>query len=458
NTGGKTVTLKTLGLFTLMGQSGLHIPAGTGSQLAIFREVYADIGDEQSIEQNLSTFSAHMTNTVRILDEADENSLILFDELGAGTDPVEGAALAMAILSRLHRQGIRTVATTHYSELKVYALSTEGVENASCEFNVTTLRPTYRLLIGVPGKSNAFAISQKLGLRDEIIEEAKEFIGEQDEAFEDVISNLEAQRLQLEADQKEAARLRGEVDKLQKELSEKQRQLNEQRDNILRKAREEARDILQEAKNSADKAIRNLNKQGIRITKEMEQERGELRNKLTETDKKLANNPKKKKVKKASDPKDFHIGDAVHVISLNLNGTVSTLPNAKGNLMVQMGILRSQVNISDLELLQEETVAFEGKQTRSTASQIKMSKSTSVTGELNLIGKTVDEAIPELDKYLDDAYLAHMPSVRIIHGRGTGTLKAAVQSFLRKDRHRVAKYRGGEFDEGGYGVTIVEFK
>ncbi|MCD8330845.1 MAG: endonuclease MutS2 [Lachnospiraceae bacterium] len=457
NTGGKTVTLKTLGLFTLMGQSGLHIPAASGSQLGIFHEVFADIGDEQSIEQNLSTFSAHMTNTVRILEAADEHSLVLFDELGAGTDPTEGAALAMAILQRLHRRGIRTVATTHYSELKVYALSTPGVENASCEFDVATLRPTYRLLIGVPGKSNAFAISRKLGLMEEVIEEAQASIGQQDEAFEDVISSLEAQRIQLEKDQKEAARLRDEAERLQQETARKQSRLDEQRDAVLRKAREEARDILQEAKNSADKAIRNLNKQGVRVTREMEAERSQLRDKMDENNKKLAGT-QKKRVHKTSAPEDFRIGDAVHVISLNLDGTVSSLPNAKGNLTVQMGILRSQVNIRDLELLQEQTVSFDGKKTKSTASQIKMAKSAAVSGELNIIGKTVAEAIPELDKYLDDAYLAHMPSVRIIHGRGTGTLKAAVQSFLRKDKHRVASYRGGEFGEGSYGVTVVEFK
>lgn len=457
NTGGKTVTLKTLGLFTLMGQSGLHIPAAAGSRLGIFHEVFADIGDEQSIEQNLSTFSAHMTNTVGILEAADEHSLVLFDELGAGTDPTEGAALAMAILQRLHRRGIRTVATTHYSELKVYALSTPGVENASCEFDVATLRPTYRLLIGVPGKSNAFAISRKLGLMEEVIEEAQASIGQQDEAFEDVIAGLEAQRIQLEKDQREAARLRDEAERLQQETARKQSRLDEQRDAVLRKAREEARDILQEAKNSADKAIRNLNKQGVRVTREMEAERSQLRDKMDENNKKLAGN-QKKRVHKTAAPEDFRIGDAVHVISLNLDGTVSSLPNAKGNLTVQMGILRSQVNIRDLELLQEQTVSFDGKKTKSTASQIKMSKSAAVSGELNLIGKTVAEAIPELDKYLDDAYLAHMPSVRIIHGRGTGTLKAAVQSFLRKDKHRVASYRGGEFGEGGYGVTVVEFK
>ncbi len=457
NTGGKTVTLKTVGLFTLMGQAGLHVPAAPGTKLAIFREVFADIGDEQSIEQNLSTFSSHMTNTVRILKAADKYSLVLFDELGAGTDPVEGAALAMAILKKLHRAGIRTIATTHYSELKVFALSTEGVENASCEFDVATLRPTYRLLIGIPGKSNAFSISRKLGLMEDIISEAAESIGEQDEALEDVISDLEDRRVRLEKDRAEAARLRAEVENLKKELDEKQKRLHEQRESYLRKAREEAREILQEAKNSADKAIRNLNKQGIRITGEMEAERAGLRQKIDENEKKLSDGVRKK-VKKAAKPGDFKIGDAVHVISLNLNGTVSTLPNAAGEVTVQMGILRSTVSVKDLELLQEADVTYEGKKQSTGSGQIRMGKSFSVSPEINLIGKTVDEAIPELDKYLDDAYLARLPQARVIHGRGTGTLRQAIQSFLRKDRSRVASYRTGEYNEGGNGVTVVTFK
>ncbi len=455
NTGGKTVSLKTIGLFTLMGQAGLHIPAAAGSRLGVFRDVFSDIGDEQSIEQSLSTFSAHMTSIVRILKSADENSLVLFDELGAGTDPTEGAALAMAILSRLHRRGIRTVATTHYSELKIYALSAPGVENASCEFNVETLRPTYRLLIGIPGKSNAFAISQKLGLPEEIIEEAKEAIGQQEEAFEDVISDLDSQRRMLEQEKAEAKRLRDEAEKLQKDLASKQDRLNEQRDKVLREAREEARTILQQAKDSADKAIRDLHKRGMLVDKNLERQRSGLREQIAGLDAGLS----KKKAKSAqhNQAKDFHIGDAVRVLSLNLNGTVSTLPNAKGDLFVQMGILRSQVNISDLELLPDDGVSVKGKKHYSGSSQIKMSKSAGVRPELNIIGKTVDEALPELDKYLDDAYLAHLPQVRIIHGRGTGALKKAVTNFLRTYKH-VAKYRPGEFDEGGYGVTVVEFK
>lgn len=455
NTGGKTVSLKTIGLFTLMGQAGLHIPAAAGSKLGVFQEIFSDIGDEQSIEQSLSTFSAHMTNIVRILKQADENSLVLFDELGAGTDPTEGAALATAILSRLHRRGIRTVATTHYSELKIYALSTEGVENACCEFDVETLRPTYRLLIGVPGKSNAFAISQKLGLPAEIIEEAKESIGKQEEAFEDVISDLDAQRRILEQEKQEAGRLRAEAEKLQKELSGKQERFNEQKDRVLREAREEARNILQQAKDSADKTIRTLHKRGIQIDKDLEAQRSGLREQISGLEQGLSRKPQKPK--KPNEAKDFKIGDAVHVLSLNLNGTVSTLPNSKGELFVQMGILRSQVHLSDLELLPDDGNFSDGKKHYTGAGSIKMSKSSAIRPELNLIGKTVDEALPELDKYLDDAYLAHLPQVRIIHGRGTGALKRAVQNFLRTYKH-VAKYRPGEFDEGGYGVTVVEFK
>jgi len=455
NTGGKTVTLKTIGLFTLMGQAGMHIPAGDGSELAVFRQVFSDIGDEQSIEQSLSTFSSHMTNIVQILKEADEHSLVLFDELGAGTDPTEGAALATAILSSLHRRGIRTAATTHYSELKVFALSSEGVENACCEFDVATLRPTYRLLIGVPGKSNAFAISLKLGLSAAVIEEAKDLIGKQDEAFEDVIADLETQRLQLERDQKEAGRLRAEVEALQRQLEDKQNKLTDQRNKILHQAKEEARGILQEAKDTADRAIRNMNKKGMSVSREIEAERGSLRSRLSE----LENGLSMPSQKAASVPKsqELHIGDAVHVLSMNLNGTVSTLPNAKGDLFVQMGILRSQVNISDLELLPEEPDFADGKKAKGSAGQLKMSKSFSVATEINLIGMRVDEAMPELDKYLDDAYLAHLPAARIIHGRGTGALKSAVQTMLRKNKH-IAKYRSGEYAEGGNGVTVVEFK
>lgn len=456
NTGGKTVSLKTTGLFTLMGQAGLHIPAMDGSELGIFEEVYADIGDEQSIEQSLSTFSSHMTNTVGILEKADENSLVLFDELGAGTDPTEGAALAMSILTYLHNIGARTMATTHYSELKIFALSTEGVSNACCEFDVETLRPTYRLLIGIPGKSNAFAISSKLGLPEFIIERAREFIGTKDESFEDVISSLEDSRIAIEREREETRRLKEDAEKLQKRLDEKNAKIDSAKDKILREANEKARTILQEAKDYADETIRKYNKWSNEggLGKEMEKERGELRKRLGDTDSNLA--LKAKKNKKKQTPADFRIGDSVFVLSLNLKGTVSTLPNAKGDLFVQMGILRSQVNVSDLELLEEETIKAPGL-IRTDSGKIRISKVMSISPELNIVGKRVDEAMPIVDKYLDDAYLSHLPQVTIIHGRGTGALRDAVHAHLKRTKY-VKSYRIGEFGEGDHGVTIVEFK
>ncbi len=456
NTGGKTVSLKTVGLFTLMGQAGLHIPAFDGSELGVFEEVYADIGDEQSIEQSLSTFSSHMVNTVSIIKEANYRSLVLFDELGAGTDPTEGAALAMSILSYLHKKQIRTMATTHYSELKIFALSTEGVENACCEFDVETLRPTYRLLIGIPGKSNAFAISSKLGLPDYIITDAKERIGEKEQSFEDVISDLEKSRVTMEKDQEEIARYKEEVERLKKKLEQKNERIDEAKEKILRRANEEAREIIQEAKDFADESIRKYNKwmKDGSMNREMEKQRSELRDKLNSTESKLA--LKGQKAKKQHKASDFKIGDAVRVLSMNLNGTVSSLPNDKGDLFVQMGILRSQVNIKDLELIDEPVIT--GPNMKKTGSgQIKMAKTAYISPELNLIGKLVDEALPILDKYLDDAYLAHLPQVTIIHGRGTGALRNAVHNHLKKTRY-VKSYRVGGFGEGDHGVTIVEFK
>lgn len=456
NTGGKTVSLKTIGLFTLMGQAGLHIPAFERSELAVFDNVFADIGDEQSIEQSLSTFSSHMSNIVSILRDATLDSLVLFDELGAGTDPTEGAALAISILDHLHRQGIRTMATTHYSELKVYALSTDGVENACCEFDVESLRPTYRLLIGIPGKSNAFAISSRLGLPDFLIEEAKKQLSAQDESFEDVISELEHSRVTLEKEQEEIKQYKEEIRKLRDALQKKQDRIDEQKEKILKKANEQANAILQEAKEYADETIKNFHKfgkEGI-SAKEMEAERARLREKIKSTeDRTQAKTSKpKKKVKAAS----LHIGDKVRVLSLNLEGTVSTLPNAKGDLFVQMGILRSQVNVSDLEYIGE-AAQFQTKGSVSGSGRIKMSKSASVGTEINLIGMTVDEALSHLDKYLDDAYLAHVPSVRIVHGKGTGALRNAVQQHLRRCKY-VKNWRLGTFGEGDAGVTIAEFK
>lgn len=460
NTGGKTVSLKTVGLFTLMGQAGLHIPAFDHSELSVFHEVFADIGDEQSIEQSLSTFSAHMTNTVSILKEADDRSLVLFDELGAGTDPTEGAALAIAILSNLHRRGSRVMATTHYSELKVFALSTPGVENGCCEFDVETLRPTYRLLIGVPGKSNAFAISQKLGLSQDIIEEAKTHLTKQDEDFEDLLADLEQKRVTIEQERDQINSYKEEIRELKQRLESKQEKLDLSRDKILREANEQARNILQEAKDYADTTIRNFQKYGKAAgvsAKDMEKERGKLREKMSTVDKKLsAKNAAPKKSHKQLTAKDLHIGDSIKVLSLNLKGTVSTLPDAKGNLFVQMGILRSQVNIRDLEKL-DDTVITGGNFSKTGSGKIKMSKSASVSTEINLLGKTVDEAVAELDKYLDDASLAHLTSVRVVHGKGTGALRAGIHQYLKRQKH-VKSYRLGAFGEGDAGVTIVELK
>lgn len=458
NTGGKTVTLKTVGLFTLMGQAGLHIPAGDRSELSVFTEVFADIGDEQSIEQSLSTFSSHMKSIVYILGHADENSLCLFDELGAGTDPTEGAALAIAILRFLHDRGIRSMATTHYSELKLFALSADFVENACCEFDVETLSPTYRLLIGIPGKSNAFAISSKLGLSDDIIEAAKATISEDSEHFEDVISNLETSRVKMERDRAELDEKIARFEAERKALDEKVQRLNDSRDRILREANEEARDILAEAKEYADETIRIMQKTGTNISmKDLEARRQGVRGKMDDKNSKLA---KKKDDKEAAglNPKDLALGEMVKIVSSGLKGTVSSLPDAKGNLFVQCGIIRSQANIKDLVKVNEQTISAPGlSRNMSQAGKIKMSKAMNVSYEINLIGKNVDDALAALDKYLDDAYLSHMAQVRVVHGKGTGTLRSAVQSHLKKCKY-VKSYRAGEHGEGDAGVTIVEFK
>ena len=457
NTGGKTVSLKTVGLFTLMGQAGLHIPALDRSELAVFEEVYADIGDEQSIEQSLSTFSSHLTNIVSFLKHVNEHSLVLFDELGAGTDPTEGAALAIAILNHLHQRGIRTMATTHYSELKVYALSTPGVENACCEFDVETLRPTYHLLIGIPGKSNAFAIAGKLGLPDYIIEEAKTHLTEQDESFEDLLTDLEASKRTIQKEQEEISAYKRELARLEEETRKKREKLEEQKERILREANEKAHAILADAKETADETMRNFHKFGKEniSAAEMEKERERLRKKMEATRSSLQmETAKPKKQHKAS---DFKPGESVKVLSMNLTGTVTSLPDAKGNLTVQMGILRSQVHISDLEII-EEKPAYSAVKTRQTGKgKVKMSKSLSVSPEINLLGKTVDEAIAELDKYLDDAYLAHLSSVRIVHGKGTGALRSGIHQYLRRQKH-VKSFRLGAFGEGDSGVTIAEIK
>ena len=481
NTGGKTVSLKTVGLFTLMGQAGLHIPAWEGSELAVFDEVFADIGDEQSIEQSLSTFSAHMTNIVSILQQADSRSLCLFDELGAGTDPTDGAALAIAVLSFLHNMKCRTMATTHYSELKVFALTTPGVENACCEFSVETLQPTYRLLIGIPGKSNAFAISKKLGLPDFIIEDAKSHLEAKDESFEDLLASLETSRVTIEKEQEEIRSYKEEIAQLKSRLTQKEERLDERKDKLIRNASEEAQRILREAKETADQTIREINRLASEsgVGKELEAQRAKLREQIKKTDDKLA--VKAKGPSQPISPKKLKIGDGVKVLSMNLKGTVSTLPDAKGDLFVQMGILRSRVNIRDLELIREDDISAtlgdgssrtyggtaagskakktfsQAKGNGSGSGQIRMSKSFSVGTEVNLIGMTTDEAVPAMEKYLDDAYLAHMPSVRVVHGRGTGALKNACHKRLRQLKY-VKDFRLGEFGEGGTGVTIVTFK
>ena len=458
NTGGKTVSLKTVGLLTIMGQAGLHIPAGDRSELAVFEEVFADIGDEQSIEQSLSTFSSHMTNIVKILDKADDRSLCLFDELCSGTDPTEGAALAISILNRLHMYGSVTMATTHYSELKVYALSTDGIENACCEFNVETLSPTYRLLIGIPGKSNAFAISQKLGLSNEIIDDAKNRISDKDVDFEDVIANLENSRQTIEKEQLEIKKYKSEIENLKKQLENKQEKLDKSRDKIIRQANEEAYNILKEAKDLADETIRNFNKygKGQAPISQMEKERTNIGSKLSEKEKKLSGLNKKEVKQNHKAPKKLRIGDSVIVLSMNLKGTVHTLPNAKGDLYVQMGILRSLVNINDLVLVDEEAPAKK-KFGSSSGSKIKMNKAMNISSEINLIGKRADEAIALLDKYLDDAYLTHLTSVRVVHGKGTGALRNAVHAHL-KGLRIVKEYHLAEYGEGDAGVTIVTFK
>lgn len=458
NTGGKTVSLKTVGLLTLMGQSGLHIPASERSELGIFDEVFADIGDEQSIEQSLSTFSSHMVNIIRILEQVNDRSLVLFDELCAGTDPTEGAALAISILSKLHLYGARIMATTHYSELKVYALSTPGVENACCEFDVATLSPTYRLLIGIPGKSNAFAISEKLGLPSDLITDAKGRISKSEGDFEDLIADLEKSRSTIEREQLEINHYKAEIESLKEKLEQKQERLDSSRDKILREANEQAYNILKEAKDVADETIRNFNKYGKAgaPVSEMEKERTKLRGKMDKAAQKMSEQ-KKASVPNHNVPKKLRIGDSVKVISMNLKGTVHSLPNAKGDLYVQMGILRSLVNINDLILLEEDAAPGTKKFQKTSAGKIKMSKSASVSTEINLIGKTTDEAIPLLDKYLDDAYLAHLPSVRIVHGKGTGALRNAVQAHLKRLKY-VKSFHLGEFGEGDAGVTIAEFK
>lgn len=462
NTGGKTVALKTIGLLSLMGQAGLFIPAKDASELSIFDNIYADIGDEQSIEQSLSTFSSHMKNIVEILHEADEKSLCLFDELGAGTDPIEGAALAISVLSDLHARKVRSVATTHYSELKVYALQEEGVENACCEFDVDTLRPTYRLLIGIAGKSNAFAISSKLGLPSYIIDDAKSRISKKDESFEDVLTELENNRVIIENEKAEIEKLKREIELLKKDYENRQKKLLESKDKIIREATEEAREILQDAKNTADTAIRDLMKKENRgDIRSMERNRTKLREKIDNTNSKVSITSSTVN-KKKNKPSDFKLGEDVRIISLNMEGTINSLPDSKGNLYVLCGIMRMQAKMDDIEFIDKPDIIVKDMKFKSgdlskKSHQKSLSKASSISMEINLLGKMVDEAIAELDKYLDDAYLSHLSSVRIVHGKGTGALRNAVHNYLKNVSY-VSSYRLAEYGEGDAGVTIVEFK
>ena len=471
NTGGKTVTLKTIGLFELMGMAGLHIPAGDRSEIALFDEVYADIGDEQSIEQSLSTFSSHMTTIVDILKDVNESSLCLFDELGAGTDPTEGAALAISILNYLHERGIRAVATTHYSELKVYAMNTPGVTNASCEFNVETLQPTYRLLIGVPGKSNAFAISKKLGLPDDIIDAAREQLSQETQNMEDILADLEEKRVKIQREQDEITSLKESIAKEQKQLRNKEKLLDERREKILEKANEEARDILADAKKKADEAISELRKTGRGgDMASMERTRSALREQVSKKNEKLSRKEEDSAPRGRLKASDLHVGDKVKVISMGLTGVVTALADSNGKVSVRCGIMNSKAALSDLALIEEDVygnpVRSSSKSSMKKAFEnaggagnkqrdLDFSRNQSISPELNLLGMTTDEALNELDKYLDDARMSHLSSVRIVHGKGTGALRKAVHNYLRKQKW-IKNYRLGDFGEGDAGVTIVQ--
>ena len=461
NTGGKTVTLKTVGLLTLMGQAGLAIPAADRSELSVFEEVYADIGDEQSIEQSLSTFSSHMTNTVAILENANENSLCLFDELGAGTDPTEGAALAISILNDLHKRKIRTLATTHYSELKVYALNTKGVQNASCEFDVESLKPTYRLLIGLPGKSNAFAISSKLGLPDRIIEAASEQISTEDKRFEDLIADLEMSRKTIENERLEIEQYKKEAEELRRQLEQKTDKLDRQKEDILREAHEQARQILQEAKTIADETIKVYRKAGPNASmQDLERTRTKLNEKISDKNKAITKKkelPADHQILKESQLK---LGESVKIVSMGLKGTISSKPDKDGNLFIQCGIMKTKANIRDLVLIGDEDPKaamkkFYGRNT-SGGGKMDLSKASTIRTEINLIGKNSDDAVAALDKYLDDAYMSHLNNVRVVHGKGTGALRQAVHQYLKGVPY-VKSFKLGEFGEGDAGVTIVTF-
>ena len=457
NTGGKTVALKTLGLFTIMGQAGLHIPAFDSSELAVFDEVFADIGDEQSIEQSLSTFSAHMTNIVRILENVTSKSLVLFDELGAGTDPTEGAALAMAIIQHLHEMNVRTAVTTHYSELKVYALSTDGVENACCEFNVDTLRPTYKLLIGIPGKSNAFAISKKLGLPDFVINSAKDFISSENVKFEDVITDLEISKKSVIYEQERAEQYRKEAERLKNEVEAQRAKINEQKEKIISDARAEARMVYQQAKEESDRIIKELNKAAREKAgqNKLNEKRSELKGKVSAMDE-LIEKSRRKKVATVKPIKDLKQGDDVYVLSFDRTGTALSAPDSNGDVMVQCGNMKIKVPLTELTYYEAKKEQKQNN-SRNISSKVRAGKSQYIASEIDCRGQNVEEGIGNIDKYLDDAYLAGLKTVTIIHGKGTGVLRAAVQKYLRTNPH-VKSYRPGTFGEGEMGVTIVELK
>ncbi|MBE6008113.1 MAG: endonuclease MutS2, partial [Lachnospiraceae bacterium] len=456
NTGGKTVALKTLGLFTLMGQSGLHIPAFDNSELSVFDEVFPDIGDEQSIEQSLSTFSAHMTNIINILDNVTDRSLVLFDELGAGTDPTEGAALAMSIIETLRKRGIRTAVTTHYSELKVYALSTDKVENACCEFSVETLRPTYRLLIGIPGKSNAFAISKKLGLSDSIISMAKDYIDQENIKFEDVITDLEISKRTVVIEQERAEQYRKQAEALKKEVETQRAKTREQKEKILNNAREEARLIYQKAKEEADSIIKELNRQAKNKanSNELNDTRRKLKDKINSMNEEEFKAAARKR-KKHEPPKSLKVGDKVYIVSFDQHGTVITAPDANKEVMVQMGIMKIKVPMAEVAI--DDYVEKEQVKEKKSGFKMKTGKSQYVSPEIDCRGQLVEEALGNIDKYIDDSYLAGLKQVTIIHGKGTGALRSAVQVYLRKNPH-VKSYRYGLYGEGEMGVTVVELK
>lgn len=459
NTGGKTVTLKTAGLLSMMAQTGLHIPAAGGSRIPVWKDIFADIGDEQSIEQSLSTFSSHMTNIVDIVKHAGEGCLVLVDELGAGTDPTEGAALAIAILEDLEKKGAATIATTHYTELKKYAISTEGVENASMEFNVETLSPTYRLAIGVPGKSNAFEISQKLGLPGEIIETSRRLLDGGDIQFEEVISALEADKKAAEEERDEAVRLNQEMKIRKEELEQQAKKLEEKKTEILNKAKEEARQILQEAKD---------------VSKEVQEELRELkkieslgqRNRIFDENRKklrdAAGKYREKVIREVNDnpvsAEELRLGDRVKVLSLGQNGEIVTLPDEKGELTVQVGILKAKVNLDDIMLIEGGALDVNRpRKVRKNYGSMYKTKTQNVSISIDVRGKSLDDAVMDVDKYLDDATMAGLKEVTIIHGRGEGILRKGLQEMMRSHKH-VKRFRKGNFDEGGDGVTVVTLK